>query len=138
MEVSPLLLALISSFGAVYAFVITHKDKLKEYDKPDGEFFSAVSSQHQDQTQISLNRLRKKILSLTEKMRAGSWRSKIPLLREIMDSFFDDSQITSKIKEIQIDGISSEWVLSDSYDSKNRILYIHGGAFLLVALKVIG
>ena len=73
MEVSPLLLALISSFGAVYAFVITHKDKLKKYDKPDGEFFSTVSSQHQDQTQISLNRLRKKILSSTEKMRTGSW-----------------------------------------------------------------
>ncbi len=135
MEVSPLLLALISSFGAVYAFVITHKDKLKKYDKPDGEFFSAVSSQHQDQTQISLNRLRKKILSSTEKMRTGSWRIKIPLLREIMDSFFEDSQITSKIKEIQIDGISSEWVLSDSYDSKNRILYIHGGAFFAGSAK---
>ena len=54
MEVSPLLLALISSFGAVYAFIITHKDKLKEYDKPDGEFFSAVSSQHQDLSLIHI------------------------------------------------------------------------------------
>ena len=81
-----LYLALISSFGAVYAFVITHKDKLKKYDKPDGEFFSAVSSQHQDQTQISLNRLRKNSV-FDRKMRTGSWRIKIPLLREIMDSF---------------------------------------------------
>ncbi len=135
MEISPLLLALISSFAAVYAFLVTHKDEFSKYDKPDGEYFSFVSNEHRSTTEIALEKLRKKINKATKEMQSAVLRKRILILRKVMDSFFDGLEIKSSIKRAGGDNLSSEWVLSDKANSKNRILYIHGGAFFAGSTK---
>ena len=129
------MLALISSFAAVYAFLVTHKDELSKYDKPDGEYFSFVSNEHRSTTEVALDKLRKKINKATEEMQSAVLRKRIPILRKVMDSFFDGFEIKSNIKRAGVDNISSEWVLSDKANSKSRILYIHGGAFFAGSKK---
>lgn len=54
----------------------------------------------------------------------------IKVVRKRFEEVFA-SDIDIETRAVDVDGISSEWVLAEGADPNQRILYIHGGAFIV-------
>lgn len=54
--------------------------------------------------------------------------------RKKFEDFFGQ-EVDVPVKAVDVDGISAEWVIPQGSDPYNRILYIHGGAFLVGSPK---
>jgi acetyl esterase/lipase len=55
----------------------------------------------------------------------------LAVLRQHMDQMFDDRQLDAKLVPADAGGVAGEWVLAPGADPARRMLYIHGGAFML-------
>ena len=59
-------------------------------------------------------------------------RERLYRLRELFHHMSDDVDLTGvSIAPADADGVPGEWVIPDGYDGQGRLLYIHGGAFVL-------
>ncbi|NWO08055.1 MAG: alpha/beta hydrolase [Alteromonadaceae bacterium] len=56
-------------------------------------------------------------------------KAKLEALRHFMDHLNDDLEVTAELR--QQDKPAGEWVLADGADSTRRILYIHGGGWMV-------
>ena len=64
-----------------------------------------------------------------------SRKQRIKLLREYMDAISDDQDIQANIMPVDAGGVPAEWVLAPGVDPDRRVLYIHGGAFMMGSPK---
>lgn len=55
----------------------------------------------------------------------------LAVLRQYMDQMFDDRKLDAKLVPVDAGGVAGEWVLAPGADPARRMLYIHGGAFML-------
>jgi monoterpene epsilon-lactone hydrolase len=116
----------------IWAITVHHLSgaDLSAFDHPTGEAFSklgAPSAEHQAVV-ASLGGISQKL--------AGVPRSQhVALLRDYMDTVFADDTPTATITPVTVDGMSAEWVLAPHADSQRRVLYIHGGAFIMGSPK---
>jgi acetyl esterase/lipase len=60
----------------------------------------------------------------------GRGRQRIRSIRAFMDNLGAQRSYESEIIPLQTPEIRGEWVLPENYDSRRRILYLHGGAFI--------
>lgn len=51
--------------------------------------------------------------------------------REYADNLSSDLQTESRIIPVNQDGIDAEWIIAPNADTKRRIVYFHGGAFIV-------
>ncbi len=59
-------------------------------------------------------------------------RDRLHKLRELFHHMSDDVELTDvSIAPADADGVPGEWVIPAGYDGQGRLLYIHGGAFVL-------
>lgn len=58
----------------------------------------------------------------------------IKTARMRFDEFFS-RDVEVPVKQVDVDGVPGEWVVPEGSDPYNRILYIHGGAFILGSPK---
>lgn len=60
----------------------------------------------------------------------GMGRERVRELRDIMDGIGAKREIQCEIKSVTSPDVRGEWVLPANGNSKHRILYLHGGAFI--------
>ena len=54
----------------------------------------------------------------------------IPARRKMFDALFT-VDVDAEIRPVDVDGIPGEWVLAEGADPGKRLLYLHGGAFII-------
>jgi monoterpene epsilon-lactone hydrolase len=109
----------------VSLFVLRGQD-LREYDEPrpvpvGGE--RAPSSEHADVV-ASFGGLSE----LTENVPR---REQLKAMREYLDGMGENVVFDGEIRPVEADGIRGEWVVAAGADSGRRLLYIHGGAWVM-------
>lgn len=62
-------------------------------------------------------------------------RQHLPLLRKYMDEVFEFTDTATRFSPVNANGVTAEWVLAPHTDSQRRLLYIHGGAFIMGSPK---
>lgn len=62
-------------------------------------------------------------------------RQHLALLRKYMDEVFEFTDTATRLSPVEADGVAAEWVQAPNTDSRRRLLYIHGGAFIMGSPK---
>jgi len=61
-----------------------------------------------------------------------SFKERLQSMREAMDNMGKDADISGvTITPVNVDGVPAEWICAPNSDPDRRLLYIHGGAFML-------
>lgn len=68
--------------------------------------------------------------------RRGPMSQRLAAAREGMDSFGGNmkrhpNDLCVRVQELDVEGVSAEWVLAPDSDPDRRLLYLHGGAFFV-------
>jgi acetyl esterase/lipase len=58
-------------------------------------------------------------------------RARLALLRAYMDGMSDGLDLAAAITPVSVGGVPAEWVVAAGADPARRVLYIHGGAFMM-------
>ena len=58
-------------------------------------------------------------------------RERLALLREQWERMGQNVPVAGEIRPADAGGVSAEWIIAPNADPKRRVLYIHGGAFML-------
>lgn len=64
-------------------------------------------------------------------IREAPRRQQLQLMRRYMDGISDGLALSSSFTAVDVDGLAAEWVLAPNSDPARRLLYIHGGAFVM-------
>lgn len=75
------------------------------------------------------------LAEMTAVLKTGSRKSRLARIRVYMDSMSDDKEFTSEFHSVQEGTLRGEWVVAPGVDPKRRILYIHGGAWMMGSPK---
>jgi acetyl esterase/lipase len=58
-------------------------------------------------------------------------RERLRLMREYMDNISSGLDLAAAITPVDAGGVPAEWVIAPGADPSRRVLYIHGGAFMM-------
>jgi acetyl esterase/lipase len=109
---------------AVARWVLRGAD-LAAFDRPSGERFGVDGPSDELRTVVaSLGRVR-------DLLRGVPRRERLALLRRHLDELFAGRTFSVRITPVDDDGVRGEWVLPPGADPSRRMLYIHGGAFMM-------
>lgn len=75
------------------------------------------------------------VRQLTTRISPAVRRHRVQLAREVIDSISDGRTYTSEFVPADAGGVPAEWVLAPGFDSSRRVLYIHGGGFIMGSPK---
>lgn len=64
-------------------------------------------------------------------VRRAPRRQRLALMRQYMDSISESQDFHASFSTVDAAGVKAEWVLAPGVDSSRRVLYIHGGAFVM-------
>ncbi|MEH6550783.1 MAG: alpha/beta hydrolase [Pseudomonadales bacterium] len=128
----PIFFFLFSSilvFWAIARFYLAGPE-LSSYDFP---VHDTVRPQASEGAQQVVENMR----ILGREMQAASGSKSLSHSREVMDRLGDEADLsTVSISPIDIDGMYAEWVVpADSTANDKRLLYVHGGAFMMGSPK---
>ena len=62
-------------------------------------------------------------------------RKNLPKARAIFDSISDGRKFDGNIKPANANGVTAEWIMAPGADETRRVLYIHGGGFVMGSPK---
>ena len=65
----------------------------------------------------------------------GSAKKRVRRARDYLDSMSDDKEFVSEFNSVQDGTVRGEWVVAPGVDPKRRLLYIHGGAWMMGSPK---
>lgn len=118
-------LVILAVFAVITRWCLYGPD-LSQYDLPPGEKFDAhhEPSDEHDAVVASL------VLGSGPISKAPR-RQRLKLSREYMDSISEGLDLPSSFTPVDAGGVSSEWVVAPGVDTSRRLLYIHGGAFVM-------
>jgi monoterpene epsilon-lactone hydrolase len=99
---------------------------LSQYDAPPGQSFDMghEPSDEHDAVVASLD------VGIGPVRRAPR-RQRLPLMRQYMDSISESQDFHANFTQVDAGGVEAEWVLTPGADSGRRVLYIHGGSFIM-------
>ncbi len=100
-----------------------------QFDLPHVAFTGSEASAGNEQVLELLQRMQAAVKSVPR-------RRQIAELRRLMDEGFTDTPADADslhvdIKAVDIDGMDAEWVMAPRADADRRLLYLHGGAFIV-------
>jgi monoterpene epsilon-lactone hydrolase len=118
-------LLIIVAFAAITIFRL-RGPSLSQFDYPLGQRFPGEpeASDEHDAVVASLAVNNGPIQRASRKERLG-------LMREYMDNMSEGLELASTITPVNAGGVPAEWVVAPGADSSRRVLYIHGGAFMM-------
>ena len=77
----------------------------------------------------------KSVRELSLRISNGIRKNKLQAAREVIDSMGSDRDYLSRFVAVDAGGVPAEWVLAPEADSNRRVLYIHGGGFIMGSPK---
>jgi len=72
---------------------------------------------------------------MTAVFKQSSGKARLANLRDYMDSMSDDKAFDSEFRPVQEGLLRGEWVLAPGANPRRRLLYIHGGAWMMGSPK---
>jgi epsilon-lactone hydrolase len=121
------LLVLIVVLVTVYCL---RGEDLSSFDFPRGQSFATGEGPNEEHKAVE-----ELLKSGLGSVRADSMRERLSNLRQYMDSMSDIQSIEADITPVVVAGLDGEWVLAPGADPNRRVLYIHGGAFMVGSPK---
>jgi acetyl esterase/lipase len=64
-----------------------------------------------------------------------SFRQRLMVVRERFDNMFSDQQFAASFSAVNAGGVPAEWVLAPGADAGRRLLYLHGGGWMVGSAK---
>lgn len=99
---------------------------LSLYDLPSGEQFDSYHEPSHEHDIV--------VASLAigaGPIRQAPRRQRLKLSREYMDGISEGLDLSASFTPVDAGGVPAEWVLAPGVDTSRRLLYIHGGAFVM-------
>jgi len=75
------------------------------------------------------------VIGLSAQISRAVSKKRVQTARAIMDSMSDGRDYVSKFIPVDAGGIPAEWVIAPGADNSRRMLYIHGGGFIMGSPK---
>lgn len=106
--------------------LVLRGEDLKAFDKPSGERFDLGPGPNSERDEVvaSLGLSSGPILEAPRKERIG-------LMRKYIDGLADGLDLPATFTSIEVNGVPAEWVMAEGADPARRVLYLHGGAFIM-------
>jgi acetyl esterase/lipase len=101
-------------------------ENLGRYDQPPGQHFAGAADPSDEHDQVVAS-LQVGVRPIREQPR----RKQLGLLRQYMDAMSEGLDLPATFTPVDAGGVPAEWVLAPDADPDRRLLYIHGGAFLM-------
>jgi acetyl esterase/lipase len=128
MNLVELIVLVVLVAGGVWAVARFHLqgEDLSAFDGPSGERFSRGDAPGPEIQAViaSLGGVRKLLAGVPMRQRTA-------VLRKYMDDIFADRVLDASFTAVDAGGVPAEWVLAPGADPSRRLLYIHGGAFIM-------
>jgi acetyl esterase/lipase len=99
---------------------------LSAFDSPDGERFARAGAPGAE-----LQAVLASLGAISGRLRGVPMRRRTAELRRIIDEVFAGRAFDARFVAADAGGVPAEWVLVPGADPKRRLLYIHGGAFII-------
>jgi monoterpene epsilon-lactone hydrolase len=118
-------LLLLAALVAITVFHLRGPD-LSQFDSPLGQRFPGGPEPSEEHDAV--------IASLAVNsgtIQRASRRQRLGLMREYMDNISAGLELASTITPVDASGVPAEWVVAPGADPSRRVLYIHGGAFMM-------
>lgn len=112
-------------FVWAFAHFYLRGEDLSAYDLPKGEPFSTADSLNAEHQAIIDS------MVLSDQLKGVPFKQRLPLMREYFDAMFEGRQSDCSITPCHIYNMAAEWVVAPNADSRRRVLYLHGGAFMM-------
>lgn len=115
----------LAVFAAVTRWYLYGGD-LSRYDQPRGQCFDAHHEPSEEHDSV--------VASLaigSGPIRNAPRKERLKLSREYMDGMSGGLDLPSSFTPVDAGGVPAEWVIAPGADSSRRLLYIHGGAFMM-------
>lgn len=103
---------------------------LDAFDQPAGQSFATGAGPNSEHKLIE-SRLKESFGAIQKVPR----KERLGKMREYLDEVWADHEFVSRFTSIDIEGMNAEWVVAPGANSSNRVLYLHGGAFMLGSPK---
>ena len=119
------LLAFVAVFLLVSRLHLTGED-LRQYDMPLGEQFRVGEEPSTAHEEV--------VASLavgSGPIREQPRRQQLTLMREYLDNMSAGLDLPATFTPVDAGGVAAEWVLAPDADPSRRLLYLHGGAFVM-------
>ncbi len=75
------------------------------------------------------------VRDLTRQISFGMRKNNLQNARTVIDSMSDGRHYVSEFIPVDADGVPAEWVVAPGSDKTRRVLYIHGGGFIMGSPK---
>lgn len=126
------LIVLVVLIVAAWAIAIFHLrgENRGNFDKQAGQSFATGAGLNAEHEAIAQS-----LQLFAGPMQKAPRKERLALMRAYMDNFSEGKEIVSSISAVTIDGLAAEWVVAPNADSRRRVLYIHGGAFVMGSPK---
>jgi len=128
-ELGVMLVLVVGVVWAVATLQLRGAD-MSAFDQPTGERFS-----NGDQPGPEIGAVVAKLGGMSTLLKGVPMRERNAVLRKYMDELFADRVLDVRLLPADCGGVAGEWVLAPGADPQRRLLYIHGGAFMLGSPK---
>jgi acetyl esterase/lipase len=118
-------LLLLVVLVAVTVFHLRGPD-LRQFDAPLGQRFPGTPEPSDEHDAVVAS-----LAVSTGPIQRVSRRKRLGLIREYMDNMANGLNLAASITPVDAGGIPAEWVVAPGADPARRVLYIHGGAFMM-------
>lgn len=99
---------------------------LSQFDAPPGQSFDTGPDPSDEHDMV--------VASLgigADPIHKAPRRQRLALMREYMDNISSGLDLAAAISPVDAGGVPAEWVMAPGADPARRVLYIHGGAFMM-------
>jgi len=100
----------------------SNPDAVRAFKSPDGP-----GPEHEDVVRY--------VRQLISRISPSILKPNTQAARDVIDSISDDRHYNCEIVPVDAGGVPAEWVLAPGTDSSKRVLYIHGGGFIMGSPK---
>ncbi|MDH5170869.1 MAG: alpha/beta hydrolase [Gammaproteobacteria bacterium] len=118
-------LLLVLLVAAITLFHLRGPD-LGRFDAPLGKRFPGTPEPSEEHDAVVAS-----LAVSTGPIQRASRRKRLLLIREYMDNMANGLSLAATITPVDAGGVPAEWVIAPGADPSRRVLYIHGGAFMM-------
>lgn len=123
------IVALVVVIFLIITFTFNSSDH-SEYDLPKHPTTGTFTSESAEHAAVA-----KLVTAGMAKQPKLGRKEQLYLMRQQMDERGAALQINSEIRPVVADGVPAEWVIAPNADPNRRLLYIHGGAYMVGSPK---
>lgn len=118
-------LTIFSSAWLIATFKFTGEDH-SQYDSPRGTSMGTRRNESAEHTAAA-----REISDGMANPPPAKGKELIQIMRSSLDERGESLQVEAEIREVEADGVAGEWVIAPNADESRRVLYIHGGGYVM-------